>query len=173
MPLAALDMFGGIVADGTAVAVGLDALAVEHGGGGTGWFALCRAAAGAQASVKHRPRVVGKPLPKEVVGGLPRWKVDRQQSPWDAAFEDIEDGIYDPSPIRRWSSAFTGFGEQGVEVGPLGVREIRGVSGNCHRPKQSCAHNGKRPAMALWQAIHTLYFIVPATLLPEEILKPN
>ena len=133
MALAAFDLFGRVVAHGPAVRIGLDALAVQDGGGGLGASALGLADVRPQAGVERLPGVVEGPLAKDMIDGLPRRKAQGQQAPLDAAFDHIENGVPDPTPIHGRPSAFAALGEQAFEAGPLGVRKTRVEGGDFHR----------------------------------------
>ena len=60
--------------------IGLDALAVQDGGGGAGALAL------GLAGVERFPSVVTAPLAEDVTDGFPGWEAARQETPLDAAF---------------------------------------------------------------------------------------
>ena len=47
----------------------------------------------AQRYVEPLESTVDAPLPEPVVDGFPRREVARQESPWTATFEQVEDGI--------------------------------------------------------------------------------
>jgi hypothetical protein len=67
-----------------------------------------------------------------MIDGLPRRKVGRQITPRAATLDDIQEGIEDSPPIRRWASAWGGFGQHGFEVSPLGIRETGVIYGIFH-----------------------------------------
>src|SRR6266545_3538831 len=100
VPLASVDLFAGIKADLAPVAVGFDALTVQDGGGGLGVALLVGTNAGAQRVVESRPGVVQAPRAENVIDSFPRWILCGQKAPWNAAFEDIQDGI-DHAPAIR------------------------------------------------------------------------
>lgn len=115
MALAALDLFSRVVADGPAVPVRLDALAVQHGGARLRVAAFVRAHAGAQGVVQRCPGAVQTPRAKDVIDGLPRREILGQQPPRDAAFEYVEDRVEHHAAIGRGAAEFLGLGEHGVE----------------------------------------------------------
>ena len=131
--LAAFDLFGPIVAHRAAVAVGLDALAVQDGGCGAGTLGVRGPDVGPQPGVERFPSVVAGPLAKDMIHGFPGREVGGQEPPLDAAFAHVEDRLDDPPPVGGRSAAFLGFGEHGSEEGPLGVRQAGVINSDFHR----------------------------------------
>lgn len=139
MPLAALDLLAGIIANHTAVPVRLDALAVEDRRTGFGVPALLLPKADSEGVVERGPSMIEGPLAVDTKHCLPGRKVRRHQSPRDPAFEDVEDGVHDQSSISRRASALTSFGQHGLEEVPLCVRKVGVVFGVFHRPNSGFA----------------------------------
>ena len=137
VPLAALDLFGGIVTHRATVGIGLDALTVQDRRRGPAPLALGGAHMGAELGVERLPGVVERPLAKDVIDGLPRREVGGQQAPLDAAFDHVEDRIQDAPPVGGRAAALAGLGEHRFEESPLGVRETGGVGSDFHRPESA------------------------------------
>ena len=144
MPLAPLDPLAGVIANTTAVTVGLDALAVENGSGGLRALVVGFPNERAQRVVEGRPLVVADPLPEDMINRFPSGKVDGQITPRAATLDDIQDGIQDTPPINGWASALGGFGEHWFEVSPLGIRETGFIYGVFHAPTEAALKIGRQ-----------------------------
>ena len=144
MPLAAFDPFAGVIANTTAVTVGLDALAVENGSGGLRAFAVGPPNECAQGVIEGCPLMVADPLSEDMINRFPSRKVDGQITPRAATLDDIQDGIQDAPPINGWASAFGGFGEHWFEVSPLGIRETSFIYGVFHAPMEAALKIGRQ-----------------------------
>src|ERR1041385_1021185 len=101
------------------MAVRLDTLAVQDGGGGVIPSPVLSAHADSEGIVQSRPSLVQAPGSKHMVHSFPGWIVLRQLAPRNASFENIEDGIHDKPPVRLRSAAAFGFGEHRLEELPL------------------------------------------------------
>ena len=164
MPFAAFDLFGGIVTDQATVTGGFDALTLQNGGGGAAALAVASAHEDAQGVMDNRPLMIGHPLPEDVINGFPVGKVGGQIAPRTAALDEIKDGIDDSPPIFGRASAFGGFGEQRLEVSPLGIGQIGVVFGDFHR--LNCA--AAKPSPENPQSNQGLY----ATIFQRHTDKP-
>src|SRR5208337_942704 len=128
----------------TAMTVGLDALAVENGGGWPRAFALGSSDECAQRVVEHGPLVVKRPLPEDMIDGLPWRKAGGQITPRAATLDDIQDGIQDAPPVTGRAAAFSAFGEHRLEVSPLGVRETGVIGGVFHASTEAALNIGRQ-----------------------------
>src|ERR1039457_3457045 len=144
MSLAAFDPLARVIAHRAAMTVGFDALAVENGRRWSRAFALGLADERAQGIVESGPLVVQRPLPEDMIDGLPRRKVGGQITPRAATLDDIPDGIQDASQIRTWLSAFGGFGQHGLEVSPLGIRKTGLIYGVFHALTEAALKMSRR-----------------------------
>jgi hypothetical protein len=117
--------------------VGLHTLAVENGGRWPRAFALGFADEGAEHVVEHCPLMVERPLPEDMVDGLPRRKIRGQITSRAATLDDIEYGIDNAPPVGGRASAFGGFGEHRLEVCPLGIRKTGLIDGVFHAPTEA------------------------------------
>lgn len=93
MSFAALDPFGRVIAHLPAMRIGVHALAVQDRGGGAAAFVVRLANMSAQASVDGLPGVLQSPFPKTMEDGFERRKILGQQAPFDAAFDDVKNGV--------------------------------------------------------------------------------
>ena len=134
MPLAPFDALGRVVAHESTMPGGLYALAVQNRRRGPAALTLHSANQRAQHVVEDRPLVGADPLTEDVINRLPRRKVGGQVTPRATTLHQIEDGIQYPSAVSGRASAFGCFGQQGLEVSPLGVREMGVVYGVFHAP---------------------------------------
>jgi len=132
MPLAAFDPLAGVVADVAAVTGGLHALTVQNRCRWPTAFALSFPDQRAQRVVERGPLMVADPLSENMVNRFPMGKVGGQITPRAATLDDIQDGIQNAPPIDGWASAFSRFGEHGVEECPLGIRKTGLVYGVFH-----------------------------------------
>jgi len=137
MALATFDPLAGVRANAPTMTVGLHTLAVENGGRWPRAFALGFADEGAEHVVEHCPLMVERPLPEDMVDGLPRRKIRGQITPRAATLDDIEYGIDNAPPVNGWASAFGAFGEQRLEVCPLGIRKTGLIDGVFHAPTEA------------------------------------
>jgi hypothetical protein len=101
--------------------------------------------------------MVVNPLPEDMVNGLPAGKVSGQIAPWTATLGQIENGFNDPAAVFGWASAFGGFGEQRLEVSPLGGGEVGIVSSDFHRLTGATAKINSKNTHSN-QALYTLFF---------------
>src|SRR5450432_2279102 len=143
MPLAAFDPLAGVITNAAAMTIGLDALAIEHGGRGPTALVVGFPDQRAECVIERRPLMVEGPLPKNMIDRLPRWKVGGQIAPWAATLDDIEYGIEDTPTVGGRASAFGGFGEQRLEVSPLGIRETGFIDGVFHAPTEAALKIGR------------------------------
>jgi hypothetical protein len=134
MAFAALDPLGRVVTDRSAVAIGFHTLAVQDGRRRTATFARTSANVRPETGVERLPRVVERPLPKDMVNGFPRGKVGGQQAPLNPSFDHIEDGVHDAAAVDAGPSPRAGFGQHRLEEGPLIVGEARVIYSDFHRP---------------------------------------
>jgi len=137
MPLAAFDPLGRVVAHVPAVTGGLDALAVQNGGGGLARPPVGFPNQGAQRVVERRPVVIDGPFAKDIINRLPGRKVVRQQPPGDAPFDHVQHRIQNPPPVRGRTSAFGRFGEQRFQIVPLGLGKTRVIYGDFHASSEA------------------------------------
>ena len=124
VPLAPFDFLGSVVADGAAVRVALDALAVHDPCGGAGFTSRFLAHPRAQRPVDPLPYFLMDPFTKDVKDCLPRTERSREIPPLAACFDDIENCIQNQPPIFRRASALGGARQQRFDDRPLGVGEI-------------------------------------------------
>ena len=143
MPLAAFDPLAGVITNAAAMTIGLDALAIEHGGRGPTALVVGFPDQRAECVIERRPLMVEGPLPKNMIDRLPRWKVGGQIAPWAATLDDIEYGIEDTPTVGGRASVFGGFGEQRLEVSPLGIRETGFIDGVFHAPTEASLKIGR------------------------------
>ncbi len=157
MAFAPFDAFAGIVTHRATVTGGLHALTVENGRRGATALALTAPHQHTQGVVEHGPLMVVNPLPEDMVNGLPAGKVSGQIAPWTATLGQIENGFNDPAAVFGWASAFGGFGEQRLEVSPLGGGEVGIVSSDFHRLTGATAKINSKNTHSN-QALYTLFF---------------
>jgi TetR/AcrR family transcriptional regulator len=79
MALATFDPLAGVIANAATMTIGLDSLAVENGGRWPRAFALGFADESAEHVVEHCPLMVERPLPEDMVDGLPSRDGDRSK----------------------------------------------------------------------------------------------
>ena len=72
-----------------------------------------------------------------MVNRLPRRKVDRQLAPLNPTLGEIENGINEPTPVSRRSTALFGLGKHGFENAPLSISETGIVNRFFHRPDRA------------------------------------
>src|SRR5512140_960344 len=143
MPLPALDLLAGVIADRAAMTIGLHTLTVQDRGR---WPTALRVGfphENAQSIVKGRALMIGDPLPEHMINRFPLGKIGGKIAPRATALNQIEDGINDPPPISGWPSAFGRFGKHRFEVSPLGISQIRVVLGDFHRLTGAAANEGR------------------------------
>ncbi len=114
--------------------VRLDALAVEDGCAGSFATSFLLSDAGPQGVVDASPCMITFSGAENMVDGLPRREVRRQESPGNATLENVEDAIDDPTSVRRWAPPFAGRRKHRNEKLPLIIAEISVVGGGFHRP---------------------------------------
>jgi len=128
MPFATAHFLTAIVAPLAATLRSLDRLAVEDGRRRCGLLTGLSTHSSVQGVVNAQPQAVATPT-REIGGhGAPRREVVRQLPPLAAGALQVEDGVENTAVIQAASSAtFVGFGQQGLNQGPLGIREIAGI----------------------------------------------
>ena len=113
--------------------IGFNALAVENGGGRSASLAFVGANQCPQSGIERLPCIGKRPLPEDMVNGFPRRKAHGQQTPLDAALEDIQDGVEDATTVGGRASSFLGCGQHRLKQIPLRVGEAGVVGGEFHR----------------------------------------
>lgn len=144
MPLAAFDLFGGVITHGAAVPRRLHTLTIQNRGRGPAALVVGAPHERAQGVVEGGPLVVERPLPEDMIDSFPRGKVGRQIPPRAATFDDIEDGIQDAPPVGGRAPALGRFGEHWFEVSPLGIGETGFVDGVFHAPTEAALKMSRR-----------------------------
>lgn len=148
MALAAFDAFAGVVAHMPAVPGGLDALTVQNRRGGTAALALGSAHQHAERIMDDRPQMVERPLTENMKNCFPVGKIGGQIAPRAATLNEIQDCINNAAAVLGRASAFGCFGEQGFEIGPLGIGQVGVVFGDFHRLNCATAKDGPQNTQA-------------------------
>ena len=114
-----------------------------------------------------------RPLAKDVLDRLPRREIGRQETPGDAALEDIKDGANNGASVGRRSSALTGLGEHRFEESPRGVGEASVVGSDLQRSNRAELKFRTRFAVALCQVMHAFFFLPRSTAWSDAEANPT
>ena len=148
VPLAALDALGGIIPHLAAVTGGFDALTVQNRGRWPAALAVGAAHQDAQGVMDNDPAMIGNPLPEDMINRFPMRKIGGQITPGTPALDQVQDGLEDAAAIGGRTAQFGGLGQQGLEIGPLGVGQVGVVSGFFHRPTGATANDSRKSKQA-------------------------
>ncbi len=119
VPLAAVDLLAVVEAVRPADRRGLDGLAIGSGGTGAGVAASLAADLLTQGFVDPFPGAVPTPTAIPGMNGAPGREVLGQQAPLAAGADQVEDAIEDLAQVGRRSAHPLGFGQEGLDQGPL------------------------------------------------------
>src|SRR5271163_3353892 len=118
MALAPVDFLARVDASHASLVAGLDALAVQNGGGGRWRTPAQHPQEFAELMIKLLPQARAHPLPEVIVNGGPGGKVLGQQAPGATAPNNIKNGVQNHAPGMRGGSA-TGLGLGHMRFNPF------------------------------------------------------
>ena len=94
------------------------------------------------------PAMIGNPLPEDMINRFPMRKIGGQITPGTPAFDQVQDGLEDAAAIGGRTATLGGLGQQGLEIGPLGVGQVGVVSGFFHPPTGATANDSRKSKQA-------------------------
>src|SRR5262245_28395501 len=132
VPLAAGDLFPGIIAAFFPAFGGADRLTIDDRDAGRRFFAALLTNSSAQHLMNALPDASLTPAPKGRVHGRPFGKIMWQCSPLATRSIDIQDRVEHPPPTNRFATSLRWLRQQSANYLPLSVRQIAGIM-SAHR----------------------------------------